>query len=407
MEISYRREMKHNYLVIETEETGSSYEVRMMADNAIEGLLKFRVKRVDDKSQYCYEITSKQPLARLLENQCLKAGEVRLLILGMAKTLSKLEEYLLKEEQILLDPNYIYVEPELFTIGFCLIPGRKSDFPAELGKLLEYLLGKVDYQDKACVVMTYGMYRESLKENYGIDDLLKFLKNSEPGEVEREDEPDAPMPEQQKVIQKVIKINQSEQINKPLDIQTTQQQPSWKERIMQKFCRLFGMDRRKTSENPMGKLPLSQDIQLPWEMVFAGDSVEPVPDGIKINDTKGNYPYEEYKEPEGPNTVLLYEKEEKPLHRLVSMEEGVPDICIAYYPFIIGKQENLVDFVMNQETVSRLHLRIDEKDGICEITDLNSTNGTGVAGKTLENNGSAIVNPGDEVMIADLRFKFR
>ena len=81
----------------------------------------------------------------------------------------------LQEEQILLQPEYIYVEPERFSVEFCLIPGRKSDFPAELGKLLEYLLGKVDYQDKACVVMTYGMYRESLKENYGIADLLKFL----------------------------------------------------------------------------------------------------------------------------------------------------------------------------------------------------------------------------------------
>lgn len=87
MEISYKREMKHNYLVIEGENTDNSYEVRMMADNVIEGLMKFRVKRVDNRCCYCYEITSRQPLSRLLENRCLKAEEVRILILGMAKTL--------------------------------------------------------------------------------------------------------------------------------------------------------------------------------------------------------------------------------------------------------------------------------------------------------------------------------
>ena len=40
-------------------------------------------------------------------------------------------------------------------------------------------------------------------------------------------------------------------------------------------------------------------------------------------------------------------------------------MCIRdrYYPFIIGKQENLVDHVLNRETVSRLHLRIDQKAG--------------------------------------------
>ena len=53
MEISYKREMKHNYLVIEGESTDNSYEVRMMADNVIEGLMKFRVKRVDNQCRLC------------------------------------------------------------------------------------------------------------------------------------------------------------------------------------------------------------------------------------------------------------------------------------------------------------------------------------------------------------------
>ena len=420
MEISYKREMKHNYLVIEGEEGAHSYELRMMADNAIEGLMKFRVKRVDSQCCYCYEITSRQPLSRLLENHCLKAEEVRILILGLAKTLGKLEEYLLNEEQILLQPDYIYVEPELFSVEFCLIPGRTGDFPAELGKLLEYLLGKVDYQDKACVVMTYGMYRESLKENYGIDDLLKFLTTAdsrESYEVEEEDDLNMVKPaklDKPTSLAKPTKPVSPAKLDKPTrPVKPTKptewpeppahsdqklRKQSWKERLRQFLDQIRG----ETSEKILPSPPEPQETTLPWQMVFAEDP----PYHPDQNDTKGNQRSRDYVEPEGPNTVLLYEKEEKQLRKLISLEAGVPDIVIAYYPFIIGKQENLVDYVMNQDTVSRLHLRIDENDGIYRITDLNSTNGTGVAGRILENNESAEVAVGDEVTVAGLRFKF-
>ena len=42
--------------------------------------------------------------------------------------------------------------------------------------------------------------------------------------------------------------------------------------------------------------------------------------------------------------------------------------------------------MLNRETVSRLHLRIDQKDGHYYVQDLNSTNGTMVDGRMLENN---------------------
>ena len=175
MEITYKRELKHNYLIIIPEETFyDSYEIRMMASNCIDGLLKFHVKQVDNIRSYYYEITSRQPLTRLLEYQSLGAEELRCLITGIVRTLERMETYLLQEGQILLEPDYIYVEPENFTVYLCLIPGRQGIFPEEMTALLQYLLGKVNHQDKECVVMAYGLYQESLKENYGMGDLLRL-----------------------------------------------------------------------------------------------------------------------------------------------------------------------------------------------------------------------------------------
>lgn len=407
MEISYKREMKHNYLVIEGDNQSDSYEVRMMAGNVIEGLMKFRLKRVDDRSCYCYEITSKQPLSRLLESKSLKAEEIRLLILEMSKTLNKMEQYLLKEDQILLQPDYIYVEPELFSVEFCLVPGRDGNFPGELCKLLEYLLGKVDYQDKECVVMTYGMYRESLKENYGMENLLKYLINIDSQGKEKDDESKTDKNVLEKVHPDSLKI-ENEAAGSTVGLMSEypeqpkfSQKESWKDRLQSKIKQLFG----RSSVKKVPKPHVDEETQLPWQMIFEHENINK--EEMKESPYPGNNNNRTViKEEYGSNTVLLYDKNEKHIRKLISLDDKVQDICIAYYPFIIGKQEDLVDFMLDYDTVSRLHLRIDDENGTYRITDLNSTNGTEVAGVMLENNESSEVKLGDVVTVAGLRFQF-
>ena len=42
MNISYKREMRHNYLILEAAGTEEeNFEIRMLTENSIEGLLKF------------------------------------------------------------------------------------------------------------------------------------------------------------------------------------------------------------------------------------------------------------------------------------------------------------------------------------------------------------------------------
>lgn len=391
MEISYKREMKHNYLVIEGENQENSYEVRMMAGNVIEGLMRFRMKLVDDSCQYCYEITSKQPLSRLLENKSLTTREIRQLFLEMSRTLNRMEEYLLKEDQILLQPDYIYVEPELFAVEFCLIPGRKGSFPAELCKLLEYLLGKVDYRDNECVVMTYGMYRESLKDNYGMEDLLKYLvcagQQEEAETYEEMPVLDSKGTEDKSPVIRHCKSDERVERPKPL-------KASFGNWLCGKIKKLLGTGINQESSKPSRE----ENRQLPWQMVFSEESEVPHEENLS------ELPIPP--EPEGPSTVLLADKEITQLHSLVSLDSYAQDICIAYYPFIIGKQEGLVDYVLDDETVSRLHLRMDEENGSYRVTDLNSTNGTEVAGTALENNESAVIKLGDDVKIAGFHFRF-
>ena len=106
-------------------------------------------------------------------------------------------------------------------------------------------------------------------------------------------------------------------------------------------------------------------------------------------------------------TVLLAARPLEMEGRKLTAFSGNLEIPLTYFPFLIGKSREMADFCLNEPGVSRLHVKIEEKDGAYTITDLNSTNGTKVNGTLLEANATCSLEPGSEVEIAGRRFRFR
>lgn len=52
MEVRYKREVNHNYMILDAPSEGGGYECRMLASNTIEGLLRFRVRQYEDKREF-------------------------------------------------------------------------------------------------------------------------------------------------------------------------------------------------------------------------------------------------------------------------------------------------------------------------------------------------------------------
>lgn len=426
MEITYKREMKHNYMIIKGEGDQSGYAEKMLAGNHIEGLLKFRVKLTDNEKQYYYEITSRQPLKRLLSSKNVKSAEISRLILGISQVLEKIDAYLLSEEQILMDPEYIYTDPETGEFGLCLVPGYHGDFPAALTKLLQYLLGKVDHQDKESVVLAYSLFQESQKENYGMKDLLKLLYPINGGnETEKEQEADT------------LEITATENENgengkeEPAVILKKKKQKSWYQLFFLPagLAGLYGWGgwdalyagwmwiagieiviiaitmlswNKRSGEEPEKEQVSQKTLEInSWHMDFEEKPPEETYENVMQKPVFSSSFNDE-------NTVLLAKTENKKgFHKLVSLQPERPDILLEYYPFIIGKQEGIADYVLAKDTVSRLHVRLDEQEGRYMLTDLNSTNGTVVNGILLDNNACVELSPGDEVYIADTAYRFQ
>lgn len=113
------------------------------------------------------------------------------------------------------------------------------------------------------------------------------------------------------------------------------------------------------------------------------------------------------KETERVETALLSDlSREGHLAVFESLSKDKDNIEIPYVPFIIGKRSDMTDYCLDHRTVSRLHLRIDKKEGVYIMTDLNSTNGTMVEGYQLQANETVSIKNGDLIYLAELGYRF-
>ncbi|MCI9105425.1 MAG: FHA domain-containing protein [Lachnospiraceae bacterium] len=409
MKINYQREFRHNYLIIDPEElVWQGYESQMLLRNQIEGVLRLQIRQIDEKIRFFYEITSKQPLSRILENRNIQAEEIRKLMLGLFGVLERMDIYLLREENIFLEPEYLYVDPDTFRVWLCVIPGLKKNFSENFGKLLEYLLGSVNHQDKESVVLAYGLYQETRKENYGLADLIRMLQ----GGQKQKEESVYCQDRNRKICEQKNEFSETEE-------------DMGGERTFKDEKRFYhGMDEKeRRQQETEGKIPWKKKwkqwkdqfsrksdkeeilpTRVPWEMMFQDLSSE---NNQEKETLKQKYEKESSQTMTGQGTVLLADFSTGTEQRtLRALDREDMDIPILYYPFIIGKQENLVDFKLDRNTVSRLHIRIDKRGDSYWIKDLNSTNGTLLRGRLLENNEEAEIYAGDEICIARFRYRF-
>lgn len=460
MEVRYKREINHNYMILDAPSQGGGYECRMLASNSIKGLLKFRVRQYEEKREFYYEITSRQPLRRLLEQRKISGGELRSLLLGIASVITRIEEYLLKEEQILLDPEFIYIDPDHFTVYLCLLPGYSCDFPAALSKLLQYFLEKMNHQDREGVVMAYNLYQESLRENYGMADLLRHLTVTEDIIFEEKMAPDrcqelgeennSYLPGSfrgrgEKAEDAEFERRRSEKIERRRPEKAQENMPE------EKFTAVQPKDGRIKKILQMLLLLAAAEgavwyfigteglirygIWIAAAAALLGAAALMMPDGRWGAGREGNIREEiteeeemwrfkpesteefhqrkvreerrEEKHSKENGTILLAEQEirsEQPV--LESLEREEKNIEIAYVPYVIGKNPELADYCLQRPTVSRLHLRVDKKEGVFIVTDLNSTNGTVVEGYRLQANETVSIRNGDVIAIADIKYRF-
>ena len=177
MYAEYKRDVSHNYLILREEEkvNTASYQVRMLTGNVIPSILKCRLQGLDGNLLFYYDITSRQSLASFYEQRKFHRKDLHMLFGGFIRVMEEMAEFLMNTDQLLLCPEYIFLDIEKREVKFCCLPDYHHPIQEQFRELTEYLLPRLDHEDPLAVSMGYGVYRKAMETGFQLEHIKEAI----------------------------------------------------------------------------------------------------------------------------------------------------------------------------------------------------------------------------------------
>ena len=172
------KNMKNTFLTIQNIKINlQSYESKILEEETIENVIKYQIDYDGNNEILKYNISGMFSLENYLKTNKLKKKDIIFIIKSIDNVLNNIENYLLSENSIVLDPAAIMIEKEKnkSKLNFLMIPNYQSDFSYELSKLIVKLLRHIDVEDKEGLRFAYELFVKSAKDNYTINDLIESI----------------------------------------------------------------------------------------------------------------------------------------------------------------------------------------------------------------------------------------
>lgn len=362
MEAEFKREWMETYLQLPcNQEEAAEYQEKMIFYNPGGGILPCTKKVTEEGTLiYQYPVTGKKTLHSIYATIPMREEQIRSILQQVIEVLAYGRDLLLSEDGFVLDPHYIFTLLPDLRLDFCYLPGHHGELKKQLEALLEYLLNRVDYQDKGAVELLYDCYLFCIRDGKGLREIRERLLQRETAETVP-----LPCPEREK----------------SREAETTREEPSytsWLTGLFRRGRRAEPITEEQTKRQKEREKEKEAELPLP-----------PVTDGGATVHLSS-----------GPGKSSRQEP------RLLNEKTGEV-ILISDTPFYLGGMEGYVNYVMREEGVSRLHACIGKKEEGYVLSDLNSTNGTFLNRKEVLPGQEVRLVPNDVIRIAKEEFVFQ
>ncbi len=393
MEVAYRKNLGGSYMCVEEEgQLIEPYEVQMLEQYRIPCLLRMQTTISEGRRRYLYDISGKQQMTDYFSGKKIGYDTLRMFLFSIYDVCGRLSEYLLREEGLCLEMEYIYVNLEDGSLQFTYLPFYEKNLQEAFRGFMERLLREIDHQDKVAVELGYQVYQLCTDDNARIGTMLEKALEKQ-------------MPEVKEIIPEKIEDNMGEngvpdKVNITRECRTSNRQKAveFLKRYLPDVKVTVSWVRERVTQagkTVKGKIPLFTDrkempVQIHRRRRYQEEKVF------------SEMPQEEavQKEEQAPlcPTEILGVRQREPVGKLVY--HGVHlcgNILIEGDSFLLGKNSEQVNGVILAEGVSRLHARITRVEGNYFIEDLNSTNGTYLNDVMLEYHQPKQIQPKDKI----------
>jgi hypothetical protein len=311
------------------------------------------------------------------------------LIVSICSEMEILEWNLIHTGCLMLDPELIFITNSSREFIFTIYPCGSHCVEDEFQQMMEYLLTRVDHKDASAVRAAYGIYEKTLQTGYSIldirDEIMRAKQEAavpaetvqeEPSRREREAKPvragkERTVPEQPTAWQRFLELLVAWGVLDEVPCKKEREKPDKAEKKEKKGKRAKKEKQAKESE-----------VVYPEEEI-----IQPPPPVIRPTVCLTGYPGK-------PRGILLYQGRDQ-----------IPDIPLERGMTRIGNGSE-ADAVIDRDTISKLHARIDREESDFYIEDLNSTNGTFVNEEPLAYKERRKLQVNDMVSFADIRYRF-
>lgn len=385
MEIEYIREIRDTYMQMEAAKE-SGYQMKMITNNEIPGLLKVNSRVVNGRTRYLYRITSMMNMEDEFHKKNMDFKDLEGIMKGFSVAFSSMEDYLLDYGGLILKPECVFRDTKTGEWKFAYTDSMENSFEEGMKDFFEYVIRNINHKDIKAVTMAYGIYKRICEGNINPQDLFEYetKDDAENGEVITK----------RTVVETIIPEVVKEEVEEKDEMKCKLLQIVMGVYGLIAIYVVLGIFAKGIRINNLGSavyvgllivLAALGYVGYRWycnnRALFVKKVVKEIQVPYETENIKVILPRKE--EVENP-TMLLSEMVGEKDHMLRWQERtGEKNFRIKDLITLVGSASDRVDCVINQDGISRIHARITNEDSRFFIKDMNSTNGTRVNGKEL------------------------
>ena len=418
--IEYVNDYKHNYLT-EFCENEDDFSLRMLMENDIPGLLRPEIRHMDGVTKLYYCISGKQNLTNLFVHKSINKKEFFALLHSIYQLTGLADEFFFSCGGIVLSPEMVFWNMEDNIFEFIYFPS--ADGVMNLTEMADFIVSKIEYEEERFSDLVYqfceDVYENTINLEKYIEEEKNFLGNEEVQgrETEKEDQ-----------MEELVEKDEVGSIKDDFSFDFYDGEEDTKER----------KGKKKNGKRSVKRKSETSLLSTLMGIVFGRKDDEEFAENIEedfwsreesemefqygekdvVSEQEERYAKDKYSKEKNTREKCAKEKGDTKtvFYDIASVRENklyhigkkhAPNIELSDLPCVIGKDEEMVDYCISDVTVSRMHVRFFEEDGVCWMQDLNSTNGTFHNGLRLRPNQKVLLEKEDEVGIGQMNYIYR
>ena len=370
-----------------TKTAGEERGDRLFSYQEIRGFLPLEVRRINGEKEYIYDISGKISLAEYLSQTAFNRSYICRLLGRLLEMIHTLEEYLLDGNGLVIQEDCLYVRRSTGEPEGMYQPGQQAEVVPAVGKLLEYIMEKMNPEDTALAFFVYDMHKLTKEPECTRGMLEEYLERSEGPETEAlDDEPEREKP--------VRRGGGAAAPRRKKQRPHTEKKATPAEYLLPILFAAAGiLIPLVLWRLGVFRKPLSG--QMDWSRLAGAAALFAGTAGYGVWRTL----------PQRESDIWLEEDGFSQKSVCLISQRGIGEpIPVTEFPYWIGGEEGRADAVLRDEGVSCVHACLLQEDGEVMVMDEESENGTFCNGERLVPGQKKILRDGDILRFARLEY---